>query len=243
MNWPVGYRPSLLRTLLVWLVVLVTTMFFSTACMLASVYSRRVAWRLARLWGRGWVAAAGVRLHLVGFERLDRAGRYVFVCNHQSALDIPLLYAAMPVPIAFIAKKELLVVPFMGWAAAAAGHIYIDRGNARRAHTSMIRALARLKRGGSSLIIFPEGTRSADGVVGEFKTGSFHIAIEAGVDLVPIAVRNSRQVQPKGALLVSPGGVRIDVGAPVSMQGLGKRDKAELARRVRGLVMDMMNAA
>jgi 1-acyl-sn-glycerol-3-phosphate acyltransferase len=233
------YRPSLLRTALVVLELLVVTTVLTVVTILSAPFTSRVPLFCARLWSSLWVACAGARVRCVGRERLDRSRRYVFVCNHQSALDIPLLYVTLPFRLCFIAKRELLLLPVFGWGAAALGHIYIDRGNARRAHASVATALEKLRRGRGSLVIFPEGTRSSDGAVQPFKTGSFHLAIEAGVELVPVAIRDSRMVLPKHSFLHGPGPVLVEVGAPITVDGLSRADKAALAERVQAVVAGM----
>ena len=128
----------------------------------------------------------GIRVKITGGEKLDRKERYVFVANHQSYFDIPVLYTGLPFALSFIAKKELFFIPFFGWGIAAIGHIWIDRDNARAARNSITRAIAMLKRKNISLVLFPEGTRSITGEVGEFKRGSFALAFEAGVPVVPL---------------------------------------------------------
>ena len=234
------YRPSLLRTALVGLDLLVVTTALSMLTILSAPFGSRIPHFCARTWARLWLACAGVRVRCTGLERLDRSRCYVFVCNHQSALDIPLLFTTLPFRICFIAKKELLLVPFLGWGTAALGCVYIDRGNARRAHASMTAATDKLRRGRGSLVIFPEGTRSEDGIVQAFKTGSFHLAIQTGVALVPVAIHDSRMVLPKHSFLVGPGPVLLEIGAPIAVDGLVRANKAALAERVQAIVAGMV---
>jgi 1-acyl-sn-glycerol-3-phosphate acyltransferase len=237
---PAAYKPSFLHTVLVAIDIVLATFVFSSTVIVTVVLSRRVAEWAARTWARLWLLAAGAKCTVSGLDRLSPEKRYVFVSNHQSGLDIPLLYVLLPYHLSFIAKKELFYVPFLGWGMAAIGHIYIDRANARRAHQSIGRAVEKLRKEHRSLVVFPEGTRSADGHLGAFKSGSFALAIEAGVELVPVVIDGSCRVLPKGTLMTHPGPVHVAVGEPISVEGLVRSDKAELAQRVRGIVTDML---
>lgn len=238
---PNRYRPSLVRAVVGNVVNVFSTIFFSMASMFSVYVWRRLGRRgFPGMWARIWLALDGVRLRVEGLDKLDRTKRYVFVSNHQSAIDIPILYTALPFEIAFIAKKELFLIPFFGWGVASVGHIYIDRGNARKAHKSIMQAADSLRRKGLSLVIFPEGTRSPDGTVRTFKTGSFRLAIETGVDLVPVTIDGSCRVRPKGSLVPGPGDVVVRIGDPIPVQGYTKADKHELAERVRGVVVGMV---
>jgi 1-acyl-sn-glycerol-3-phosphate acyltransferase len=235
------YGRSPVRSILMGVCVVVGTFVFAWAVILTVVFSRRVANGAARLWARVWLWAAGVRYAVSGLERLEPGKRYVFVSNHQSALDIPLLYFILPYYLSFISKKELLMVPVLGWGMAAIGHISIDRANARRAHQSIGRAVEKLRKEHRCLVVFPEGTRSPDGQLGTFKSGSFALAIEAGVELVPVVIDGSRRVLPKSSLVVRPGTVRVTVGEPIGVEGLVRSDKAALAQRVREVIATMLD--
>ncbi len=235
-----AYRPSYWRTAVFVPSVLVQTLALAVVTMFMRCISRGAAFGVGRLWSWIWLAMFGVKVSVHGLERLERGKRYVFVCNHQSASDIPLLYGSLPFRISFISKKELMQIPVFGWGTAAAGHIAIDRSNARKARKTIAAALEKLRRGNASLVIFPEGTRSADGVVGEFKTGSFRLAIDAGVEVVPLAIHDTCRIQPKGSWVIHPGPVSLSVGEPISVDGLLRNDKAALARTVRSRVVEML---
>lgn len=235
-----GYRPSYWRTVLSVPVVLVGTFVLASVTMFMRCISRGAAFGVGRVWSWLWLGMFGVRVSVHGLEKLERGKRYVFVSNHQSASDIPLLYGCLPFRISFISKKELMQIPIFGWGTAAAGHIAIDRSNARKARKTIAAALEKLRRGNASLVIFPEGTRSADGIVREFKTGSFRLAIDAGVEVVPLAIRNTRHVQRKGSWVIHPGPVSLSIGDPISVDGLLRNDKAALAQMVRTRVVAML---
>ena len=146
-------------------------------------------------------------MQLRGLDRLEPGRTYIFVSNHQSIYDIPVLFATLPYQLRIIAKESLGSFPFLGWHLRRTGHLLVDRRRPDRA--GILRKWKALVGQGLSLIIFPEGTRSEDGRVGPFKGGSFLLAIEAGLPIVPISVDGSRHVMRKGRLMTCPGHVRL----------------------------------
>jgi 1-acyl-sn-glycerol-3-phosphate acyltransferase len=167
----------------------------------------------ARAWSWLILATTGVAVNVDGLERLARGTTYVFVSNHQSIYDIPVIFASLPFQLRIIAKESLGRFPFLGWHLQRTGHMLVDRQNPDRA--GILRHAARLVERGLSLIVFPEGTRSVDGTVGRFKGGSFVLAIEAGLPIVPLSISGSRHVMRKGRLMTSPGAVRLRVHEPI----------------------------
>jgi 1-acyl-sn-glycerol-3-phosphate acyltransferase len=197
--------------------VLFSTVVYGTICIITSVFSRKIAKKFEWLWAKNLLWFGGVKLVITGTEKCARDKRYVFAVNHQSALDIPVMVAALTQQACFIAKKELFYVPFLGWGVAAVGHVYVDRKNAKSAIESIKRAVNRLKKDNSSLLIFPEGTRSSDGRIGKFKQGSFSLALQAGVPVVPVAIRNSSVLLPKSSMRIKPGKIYIDICDPIEI--------------------------
>ena len=172
----------------------------------------------ARVWSWLILATTGVDVEVRGLERLTPGTTYIFVSNHQSIYDIPIIFWHLPWQLRIIAKASLGKFPFLGWHLSRTGHLLVDRK-----HPDPMGILKRWKglvSQGLSLIVFPEGTRSADGAVGRFKGGSFLLAIQAGLPLVPISVSGSRHVMLKGRLMTCPGHVRLIVHEPVSTEGL-----------------------
>jgi 1-acyl-sn-glycerol-3-phosphate acyltransferase len=188
---------------------------------------------LARWWSLVLLWTAGVKLEVRIEGELDPREPYVFMANHLSTVDIWALFVAVPQKIRFIAKKQLGQIPLFGWAMAAGRFIFIDRQNPGAARRSINLACARI-RSGSSVAIFPEGTRSRDGLLGPFKKGGFHLAVSAGVRVVPIAIRGAGYVMPPGRLLVRPGPVVVEILAPISTAGLTASERDGLVERVRG---------
>jgi 1-acyl-sn-glycerol-3-phosphate acyltransferase len=194
---------------------------------------------LARWWSRGVMASSGVRLRVKSHATFDPKQPYVVMPNHLSSVDIWSVFLAVPVPLRFIAKKQLGQIPLFGWAMRAGRFIFIDRQNATSARRSIDQAATRI-RNGSSVVIFPEGTRSRDGKLGPFKKGGFHLAVNSGAQIVPVAIRGSREVMPRGALVMRPGLVEIEIGAPIPTAGLGPEDREALRVQVRARVAEML---
>lgn len=188
----------------------------------------------------GWFCRMPIRLH--GWERLPadiREGRQpvIFMSNHESQLDPPILIGVLPLPAVYIAKKEVKYLPFVGWAAMVAGVIFIDRRDRDRAIKS-IHAAALQIRGGKNVVIFPEGTRSRTGALLPFKKGGFALAQHAGVPIVPLATVGGFQILPPGTARIRPGRYDVVVGEPVDPAGYEDRDllAAEVRRRIEALL-------
>ena len=194
---------------------------------------------LARLWSRVILGVPGVKLEVTTRARLDPARPYIFMPNHASMVDIWAVFVTIPVSFRFIAKKQLSRIPLFGWAMAAGRFIFIDRQNAVAARRSMDEAARRI-RAGQSVVIFPEGTRTRTGRLLPFKKGGFHLAIEAGVAIVPVAIRGSGAAMPPGSPLIRSGTVTIEVDEPIPTEGLTIADRDALITRVRARVAAML---
>jgi 1-acyl-sn-glycerol-3-phosphate acyltransferase len=180
---------------------------------------RRAFWWVAPWYIRGTARAFGIRRQLTGWEGLPedlRDGRRsgVFIGNHTSLFDPPLVISTLPCRPVFMAKRELARVPFLGWVIWLADFIFIDRGDRQAALSSLERAAMRI-RAGQSVMAFPEGTRSRDGRMLPFKKGAFALAFEAGIPVVPLAIHGGLDILPKGTWRVQGGPYRITVGTPL----------------------------
>lgn len=211
------------------------TIVFGTVSLLSTFVDRKgdFAHRCARAWARWILGTTGVRVRVTGLERLVATRSYVFAANHQSIYDIPIVFSALPFQLRIVAKESLGRIPFMGWHLHRAGHLLVDR---RNPGADIVRKMARLVREGSSLIVFPEGTRSVDGQLGRFKKGSFVVAMGSHLPIVPVTITGSRHIMTKGRLLVRPGDVQVTVHAPIPTEGLRREDVHELSDRVRSRV-------
>jgi 1-acyl-sn-glycerol-3-phosphate acyltransferase len=191
-------------------------------------WTRNGAW----LWARVALWAALVRLRVEGRDRVPRGVPVVFMSNHESWLDIPVLLVAIPGQVRFLAKKSLFSVPFLGWAMRAMGFIPVDRENRRTAIRSFETAAARI-RAGRSVLVFPEETRTTDGELLPFQRGGFLIALKAGLPIVPIGLEGARRAMPKHSYLLRPGRITARFGDPIPTAGRGVTAKAELMEEVR----------
>ena len=194
---------------------------------------------LARLWSRVILGVPGVKLNVTMRARLEPGRPYIFMPNHASMVDIWAVFVAIPASFRFIAKKQLSRIPLFGWAMAAGRFIFIDRQNALAARRSMEEAARRI-RSGQSVVIFPEGTRTRTGRLGPFKKGGFHLAIDSGVSIVPVAIRGSHAVMPPGSPLIRAGTVTIEVDDPIPTDGLDTTERDALIQKVRGRIAAML---
>ncbi|MFP4162925.1 MAG: lysophospholipid acyltransferase family protein [Chitinispirillaceae bacterium] len=239
-NGIVKRKSNIVHTCIFVMWVVVSTVTYAALASFLCLIDRRAGRKVARWWNLHVLATGGVKLKVRGKEKLDPSERYVFMANHQSALDIPILYAGIGEQLSFIAKKELFMIPVFGWGMAAVGHIWIDRQNARRAHASIARAVRRLKKENVSLILFPEGTRSRNGLVGDFKSASFTLALKAGVSLVPVGIKGAIDRLPRNSFGIIPGEVELEIGDPVSAEELEGYNKNDLCQRVRLEIKEMV---
>jgi 1-acyl-sn-glycerol-3-phosphate acyltransferase len=189
--------------------------------------------RCAQWWARLIVATSGVRIERRGAALPPADASCVFVANHVSYYDVPILFAGVPRQLRMMAKAGLGRIPFIGWHLRRSGHLLVDL---QRPGASIFKKMRRLTRLGASLLIFPEGSRSLDGDVGPFKAGIFMLAIENGWPVVPISLAGARRVMPRGRLMVQPGRVALTIHDAIPTRDLSRKDARDLARRVREIV-------
>jgi 1-acyl-sn-glycerol-3-phosphate acyltransferase len=194
---------------------------------------------LARAWSHWVTSFAGVKIVVENRANLVPNQPYVFMANHASSLDIWAVFVAIPRRIRLIAKKQLARIPLFGWVMWAGRFIFIDRQNGVAARRSIEVAGQRIH-DGVSVLIFPEGTRTRDGTLGPFKKGGFHLAIKAGVPIVPVALRGTRELMPAGSLLLRSGTMTVIIGEPIATQGLSDDERVTLSDRVRSAVESML---
>lgn len=167
-------------------------------------------------WARAVLRVAGVELRVGGSELLDReSGRYVLVANHASLFDIPVLLVASPIPVRIMYKRELERVPFLGWALRASTYIAVERQRLQSVGKAIHHARNLLESDAAALLVFPEGTRSADGRLGTFRRGAFVLAFESKRAIVPIAIGGTAAILPRGSLRFSGGMVRVEFLPPM----------------------------
>jgi len=220
------------------LLLVVWTLICCGIVVVSRLFGRELPLRVPRLWSRVLLLLGGVRLKVEYESEIDWKKPHVFVMNHQSMVDIPAAFLAIPVPIRFVAKRVLAFIPFLGWYMKAVGMVFVDRSKSAQAIASMQKA-AELLRKGASIIAFPEGTRSPDGRIRPFKKGAFMVALQTGAPIVPIAIHGARDVLPSKSFRVRPGTIFVKVGAPVPTEGLGVQQRDALIARVRGAILRM----
>lgn len=183
--------------------------------------------RLARLVSSIGVPLIGVRLTVLGRENLPHDRPFVVVANHQSYLDIIVMLIAIPYKIAFVAKEELLNIPILGWDIRSQGHIAINRAEGMKA-ARHLKEIAKATHNGKSLLLFPEGTRSFDGQVGEFKRGAFQLALDAKVPVLACSIAGSGRCMPKKGFWIRPGKVTITLHPPIFPETLEGTDREKI---------------
>jgi 1-acyl-sn-glycerol-3-phosphate acyltransferase len=233
-----------LRGMLTLLWVFISTGIYSPICIVLCLFSKKAGYAVGKLWSQQILAIGGVKVKVSGLENLNPYQKYAVIGNHQSNLDIQSLISIAPLYLYFMAKKELFNIPFLGWGLRALGHFPIDRRNARRTFETFSLATQRLrKKNYMSLVIFPEGTRSPDGKLGEFKKGSFTVVLDAGMPILPVIIRRSNEVLPKTSLLVRPGEISITFLKPIDIAPYQPNAKAELSQFVRETIRQKLEPA
>ena len=187
---------------------------------------------VARAWSWLVLRTCGIQSFATYHPALVPSRASIYMANHQSQLDIPALILAMPTGFRIVAKRALLYVPIFGWALWLGGFTFIDRGDRPQAIRSLERAARKLRRG-TSIVIFPEGTRSRDGRLLPFKKGGFVLALKAGVPIVPVSIRGGGAILPKGTLRLRPGRIEVVFGAPVETTRYSLEEKESLIEAVR----------
>lgn len=192
-------------------------------------------------WSKTILWVCGIRLKVKGLENIIKGQPYIYISNHMSYFDIFALLAVLPVDFKFILKKELIRIPIFGWAVSRARHISIDRDHPREAIKSMNEAASRIKKG-TSVLFFPEGTRS-DGQLLPFKKGAFQLALKSDCDILPLAIENSQHIVPKKSKRIHKGTIYIEIGHPISVDGYSKKNLGELVGLTRDTIIKLKNKA
>ncbi len=230
----------MLRGVLTILTFIVTTTLLGVAAIVARVVSgrREVILRLGKIWAKAHLRVMGIAPVYSGLEHAAGDAPRIFLSNHISTLDIWVLVPVLPPSTRFVSKRSIFWIPVLGQAMALAGFIGIDRKDRSSAIRSLSRAAEKV-RGGASVVLFPEGTRSRDGKLARFKRGSFHFALEARVPVVPVSISGTYEVLTPRSIVVRPGSVHVTFGAPIDVSpyegdidGLMERVRSEIAARL-----------
>lgn len=231
------------RTTIVLTWTILATIFFGISSILASFLDRtgNIAHRVARIWAASILRASGIRVKLKGLKNIDSSKSYIYMANHQSNFDIPVLLAHLPVQFRWLAKAELFKIPLFGLAMRRVGYISIDRSDFRSAVKSLKKAAETIRKG-TSVVIFPEGTRSLDGKIHDFKKGGFIMAIDSQVPIVPVVIHGTRAIMPKATLRISTNNnVLVEVKNPIPTSDFTRKRKDDLMAHVRKSMCESFN--
>lgn len=232
---------SLIRGIFVLLVIPLNTIL-SSLVILFLIFFRcpeKKIQIIPRIWAKVMLLASGVKVRVEGLEQLDQDRVYIFAANHQSQFDIFVMQGYFNFDFRWLAKKELFEIPLFGRAMQKTGAIPIDRSRGRQAVKSLNVAAQRIA-DGTSVVIFPEGTRNTGGKLLPFKAGGMVLAVKSGVPLVPVAICGTGRISPKGKLLIRSGEVVIRVGKPVETKKYTVKQKQELAGEIREKIQQLI---
>lgn len=216
------------------------TVVLGTLSLLSSLFdsSGAIQHGFARLWARMILRTIGAQIAVEGLERIDTSRAHVYVVNHLSALDIPVLYASLPFQFRILAKRELFRYPFMGWHLRRSGQIPVVLDNPKASIRSLQLAVNAVKKN-MSLLVFPEGGRSEDAQLQPFMGGAFFAAIRAQADVVPMVLLGTYETLKMNSFHIRPRPLRLLVATPISTAGLTTRDTESLTIRAREVIGDM----
>ncbi|NVM26118.1 MAG: 1-acyl-sn-glycerol-3-phosphate acyltransferase [Desulfobacterales bacterium] len=233
----------MIRSIFIWAFFgVINTLIWALFGIFLSLFSpggRIVHFYCAVPWSKTILWANGVRVEIHGLNKIDKDKAYIYIPNHLSFFDIFALLACLPVDFKFIFKEEIMRVPILGWAMRKADYISISRSSPAKARRSVKQAVDMVKNG-ASLVIFAEGTRSEDGHLQPLKRGAFQLALSSGSPIVPVAIKGSNRVMPKGAFKLKKGFITIQLGRPIPTVNYEKKTMPELIERVTGCLRTML---
>ncbi len=193
------------RTVFIYIGTLLLTFVFATAAIVAAIFSKTgdTPHKVGRIWARAILTISGIDVTVKGTSHIDQKRSSIVMVNHQSNFDIPVLLAHLPLQFRWLAKAELFKIPVFGRAMHGCGYISIDRSDRESAFRSLAKAATTIKNG-TSVLVFPEGTRSLDGMIKPFKKGPFVLAVDAGVPILPVIINGTWPIMPKNRLTIKP---------------------------------------
>ena len=217
-----------------WPLVALYTVAMGTLSLACSLFDRRgrLQHRCASTWSRMIARTALLDVRVHGAERLRAGESYVFLSTHQSWMDIPVMLGYLPSQLRIAAKREVFLIPFLGWHMRRSGQIPINRGSTAESIESLRRA-ARLLGGGVSAFLFPEGTRTRDGSLQPLKKGGFRLALESRLAVVPVTISGTRRAMPRGSMVLRAGPVEMHLDPPIPTAHLTEADLPALVEQVR----------
>jgi 1-acyl-sn-glycerol-3-phosphate acyltransferase len=232
----------MIRTSIIILEIILVTAFMAVMVILLSFIKAGgdTVHKIGRIWAKWILAVSDIKVTIKGRSNLKPGKSYIYMPNHMSNFDIPVLQAYLPVQFRWLAKAELYKIPIFGQAMKSAGYISIDRSDRRSAIESLNQA-AKIIRNGVSVIIFPEGTRSRTRSIQPFKKGGFFLAIDSGVSIVPIIIHGTDQIMPTKKISIKPGNVTLEIAEPIKTSNYTRKTKDDLIKKVRGIILESYN--
>ena len=220
-----------------WLVIVLLSLVLGMVCILARLVdsSGNLSHRISSLWGRVLCTLNGIRVEVEGLEHVDPNQPQIFVANHQGYFDIFALSGYLPVQIRWVAKASLFRIPFVGWSMWASGYVPVKRDNRKQAYEAFLATIEQLKTG-NSIVIFPEGTRSADGTIGPFKKGGPLLSLRSGAPLVPVTLLGTGNIIRKGSGVIRPGRIQIIISPPISSQTIKEEKEEKVLENLREVI-------
>ena len=243
-EWHLGgamRKPRLIPSIWTAMLVMVTTARTCIQCILMSRVTRNKQYTLKHAresWAPSMFWVSNAQLEVIDEQQVDYTQPHIFVMNHQSHMDIPAAFMALPANIGFVAKKELESVPLFGRVMREAGMIFVDRSNPQKAIASLKRG-GELIRSGVNIFAFPEGTRTKNGYIQPLKKGIFMLALEAGVPIVPMSVHGARDVLPIGSFDPQRGTIKVKIGKPISLENHSVDTRDELIAEVHAAMIKL----
>lgn len=226
------------------IVTIFWTILFGVAVILFSPFDYkkgRILGFIVKYWAKTIFKTMNINVRVIGLDKLDRNADYIFAPNHASSLDIPLILGFLPFWIVPISKIELKWIPFLGWAMQAAGHVFVDRRDHEKAMLSIAKIKNSLLKNPRSILIFPEGSRTNDGKVNQFKTGGLSIGISTKISIVPVAIEGTFESLSKHSKKFVNKLLTINIGSPVDTRKYSLDDRKELAIIVNSEVKKLKN--
>ena len=207
--------------------------------MIGSIFERKgkLMSFIAINWSKIILKVGKINFNINGLKNIDLRKNYFFVPNHESALDIPLVFASIPMHVVSVAKIELSRIPFFGWSMIAGGHFFVDRSNHKKAMRSIEKARISMNKNPRSVFLFPEGTRSLDGKVGRFKKGGLKLAIDLGVPIVPVGIVGTNQFQSNLKKGLNIGKIELNIGKPIQTKKIKEKELQSFVEELRKKVI------
>ncbi len=225
------------HTIKFWIIIIILSIVLGTLAVLARLFdsSNNLSHRVSGLWGNWLCKFNGIQVDVEGLENIRRDQAQIFVANHQGFFDIFALNGFLPVQLRWVAKSSLFKIPFVGWSMTASGYIPVERESRKKSYQAFLATIEQLK-AGNSIVIFPEGTRSADGTIGPFKKGGPLLSVRSGSPLVPVTLIGTGSIIKKGSGVINPGRIQIIISPPLSSQEVKEEKEENVLRNLRDTI-------